>query len=98
VEKIKEYKQKVGKINQTINQRPALRLKHDKIQAWWASQISCQRAYEKRYDGVNVPKWNFENEPFFVWWIIQKKGDIFVSGVIKDYMLPWGVVGKWKFC
>jgi hypothetical protein len=39
VKKIGEDNRKVGKISQTINQVPTLRLEHDKIQAQWALSI-----------------------------------------------------------
>jgi hypothetical protein len=40
----------------------------------------------KRYDGVNILKWNVEDEPFVVL-CVQKEGDVLVLRVVKDHML-----------
>jgi hypothetical protein len=48
------------------------------------------------YDNANSPRWNLEVEPFVIRWIVQKEEDICVLGLIKDHMVPWGVVGKKK--
>jgi len=47
VQKTKENYQKVGKIGRTINQTPALGLKHDRIWAWWASDILLKSMFIK---------------------------------------------------
>jgi len=41
----------------------------------------------KRYDGVNILKWNVEDEPFVVLCVVQKEGDVLVLRVVKDHML-----------
>jgi hypothetical protein len=48
------------------------------------------------YDGANALRWNFEVEPFIVWWIVQMEEDTCKLGVVKDHMSPWGVIGKKK--
>jgi hypothetical protein len=50
------------------------------------------------YNNANSPKWNLEVEPFVVQWIVQKKEDTCVLGLVKDHMVPWGVVGKKRNC
>jgi hypothetical protein len=47
VEKIEEDNQKVQKIGQVINQTFALRLKHNKIWAQWASSIPSKIMLKK---------------------------------------------------
>ncbi len=47
VRKIGEDNQKVGKTGQVISQTPTLRIKHDKIWAWWASNVSLESMLEK---------------------------------------------------
>jgi len=49
-------------------------------------------------EGVNVPKWNLEDEPFVVQWIIQKEGNTPVLRVVKNHMMPSNVVGKGRCC
>jgi hypothetical protein len=44
---------------------PTPRPEHDKIRAWWASDISLEACW-KMYDGANVPRWNLEIEPFVI--------------------------------
>jgi hypothetical protein len=46
------------------------------------------------YDSANISRWNFEVEPFVVWWVIQMEKDTYGLGVVKDHMPPWGVAGK----
>jgi len=47
MEKIGENNRKIGKISQTISQVPTPKLKRDKIQARWASNISSKNMLEK---------------------------------------------------
>ncbi len=47
VQKIGENNWKVGKTNRVVNQAPVLGPKHDKIQAWWASNVSLESMLEK---------------------------------------------------
>ncbi len=48
----------------------------------------------KGYDGANASRWNLEDEPFVVRWVIQMEENTHRLGVVKDHMPPWGVAGK----
>jgi hypothetical protein len=50
--------------------------------------ISRQKACYKGHDGVNVPRWNLEIEPFVAQRIVQTKEDMRKLGVVKDHMSP----------
>jgi hypothetical protein len=63
--KIEEDNRKVGKIGWVVNKVLTLGPEHDK------PYMSYQRTCWKRYDGVNVPKWNLEVEPFTTRWVVQ---------------------------
>ncbi len=71
MQKIGENNQKFRKISRVVSQTFTLGSKHDKIQTWWASNVSLKTMLEKGYDGADVPKWNLEVEPFVTRWIIQ---------------------------
>jgi len=85
MQKIEEDNWKVGKISRAISQTPAPRLKHDKI--WHdGPQMFRRRVGWKGYDGANVPRWNLEDEPFVVWWVVQMEEDTNRLGVVENHM------------
>jgi hypothetical protein len=51
-------------------------------------QMSCWKAYWKRYDDANASRWNLEVEPFVARRVIQMEEDTHGLGVIKDHMSP----------
>jgi hypothetical protein len=61
VEKIGEDNRKVRKIGQTINQAPAPRLEHDKIQARWASNVLLKNMLERVWwcKCSEIESWNW---------------------------------------
>jgi hypothetical protein len=93
VEKIRENHRKVGKISWIINQTFTLRLKHDKIWAWWAWSISSKNMLE------NI--WWCKCSKMEIWrWTIcclmncSKGKKHTCARTIEDCMLLWGVVRK----
>jgi hypothetical protein len=67
--------------------------KHDKIWAWWASDIPLENML-KRVWCVDVLRWNLEIEPFVVQWIVQMEEDTYGLGVVEDHMPLWSVARK----
>ncbi len=62
------------------------------------SQISCQKACWKGYDGAETPRWNFEIEPFVAHWVVQKEEDTCMLVAVENHKPFWGVVEKGKCC
>jgi hypothetical protein len=56
------------------------------------SQMSYWWTWWKRYDGANIPRWNLEVEPFITQWVTQMEEYMHGLGVVKDHMLPWGII------
>ncbi len=98
MEKIGKNNWKARKTSRTINQVPTLGLKHDKIWAWWALNISLENMLFKGYDGVDTFRWNLEVEPFVARWIVQMEKDMHGLGALKDHMLFWGFAKKEMCC
>ncbi len=51
----------------------------------------------KRYDGANTLKWNLDDEPFVVRWVVQKEKDIFVLGAINNHENSIMKSSRWIF-
>jgi hypothetical protein len=97
VKKIGEDNQKVEKIGRITSQMHALRLEHDKIQAWWASSIPSKSMLKKVW-------WcKFFKMESWKWTICcsmscSKGWKNTRARVVKDNVLLWSVVGKGRCC
>lgn len=47
-----------------------------------------KKTWWKRYDGVNILKWNFEVKPFVVWYVVSiKKRHMWTEGDTKSHAI-----------